>query len=96
MTDNAQNFIKGKSTIQSMFDRLNNAKMHQRLGEELKIRWYHSISRSPSHNGQVEAAVKIIKKPLYNSQGHNLFELLEKITHVCYYRLLLELSSPSS
>ena len=32
MTDNAKNFIKGKSTIQSMFDRLNNSETHQRLG----------------------------------------------------------------
>ena len=38
MTDNAMNFIKGKSTIQSMFDRQNNTKTHQRLGEELKMK----------------------------------------------------------
>ena len=66
-TDNAKEFIKGKSTIQNMFDKLNNAQTHQKLSEELKIKWYHSTSRSPSHNGQVESAVKIIKKPLYNS-----------------------------
>ena len=66
-TDNAKQFIKGKSTIQTTFDKLNNAKTHQRIQEELQIKWYHSTSRSPSHNGQVEAAVKIIKKPLYNS-----------------------------
>ena len=61
-TDNAKQFIKGKSTIQTTFDKLNNAKTHQRIQEELQIKWYHSTSRSPSHNGQVEAAVKIIKK----------------------------------
>ena len=87
MTDNAKNFIKGKSTIQSMFDRLNNSKTHQRLGEEMKIKWYHSTSRSPSHNGQVEAAVKIIKKPLYNSLNGRILSPNE------FYTLLTDVES---
>ena len=87
MTDNAKNFIKGKSTIQSMFDRLNTAKTHRRLGEELKIKWYHSTSRSPSHNGQVEAAVKIIKKPLYNSLNGRILTANE------FYTLLTDVES---
>ena len=66
-SDCAKEFIKGKSTILTMFDKLNNEETHQRLSQELKIRWYHSTSRSPSHNGVCEAAVKMIKKPLYNS-----------------------------
>ena len=70
-----------------MFDWLNTAKTHRRLGEELKIKWYHSTSRSPSHNGQVEAAVKIIKKPLYNSLNGRILPANE------FYTLLTDVES---
>ena len=86
-TDNAKEFIKGKSTIQTMFDKLNNTKTHQKLGEELKIKWYHSTSRSPKHNGQVESAVKIIKKPLYNSLNGKILTANE------FYTLLTDVES---
>lgn len=75
-----------------MFDILDNAKTHQKLGEELKSKWYLSTTRSPSHNRQVESAVKLTKKPLYNSlngrilTGYEFYTLLsdvELIVNVC-------------
>ena len=63
-----------------MFDRLNTTKTHRRLVEELKIKWYHSTSRSPSHNGQVEAAVKIIKKTSIQQSKWKSFDS-ERILH---------------
>ena len=65
-SDCAKEFIKGKSTILTKFEKLNSEETHQRLSQELKLSWYHSTSRYPSHNGVCEAAVKMIKKPLYN------------------------------
>ena len=70
-----------------MFDKLNNAQTHQKLSEELKIKWYHSTSRSPSDNGQVESAVKIIKKPLYNSLNDRILTANE------FYTLLTDVES---
>ena len=86
-SDNAKEFIKGNSTIESMFDKLNNETTHQRLSQELKIKWYHSTSRSPSHNGVCEAAVKMIKKPLYNCLNGKILTANE------FYTLLTDVES---
>ena len=87
MSDCEKEFIKGKSTVISTFDKLNNSTTHQRLSEELKIKWYHSTSRSPSHNGVCEAAVKIIKKQLYNALNGQLLNANE------FYTLLTDVES---
>ena len=86
-SDNAGEFICGKNTINNVFEQLNTYKTHQKLQDELQITWYHSPSRSPSHNGVIESIVKITKQPLYKCLNGRILSEMD------FYTLLTDIEA---
>jgi hypothetical protein len=64
-SDNAAEIVKGKKHIKSLYEKLNTAETHKELISKFEITWYHSVERSPQHNGVVERIVQTVKRPLY-------------------------------
>ncbi len=63
-SDNAEEYVSRRNTIQDVFRDLNTERIHQKLQYELKLTWYLTPPKSPSHSGVRERLLTTIKNPL--------------------------------